>query len=138
MTIKDLPALNAILNSFSALLLISGFIAIKKRKISWHQAFMKGALVTSTAFLGSYLVYHFHADMMTVYRGEGIWRWVYYVILATHVPLAAVMIPFILFTAWQAHRGNLKMHAKVSRIVLPVWLYVSVTGVLIYFMLYQW
>lgn len=136
MTIQDLPALNATLNGVAAICLYLGWCAIKSGKKDLHAKWMVGALVASTAFLTSYLIYHFNVQAVTTYPGEGFWKWVYYFILATHVPLATLMLPFVIYAVWMAIRKNFEKHKRVTRWLWPVWMYVSVTGVIIYMMLY--
>ncbi len=137
MTVQDLPAVNASLNGAATVLLFAGWVAIKKRKNRQaHKWFMTGALACSTVFLGCYLYYHYYARM-TPFPGDGLLRYVYYAILITHVPLAALMVPFILAAVWFAYRGRFEAHTRITRWLWPVWMYVSVTGVVIYVMLYQ-
>lgn len=130
-----LPTVNASLNGFSTILLTLGFFAIKRRDIRNHRRFMTAALVSSAFFLTSYLVYH--AQYGTVkYPFEDFTRPVYYAILVPHVILAAVMTPFILVLVWRAYKGDFERHKKLARVVWPVWMFVSVTGVIVYAMLY--
>ena len=135
--LHTLPTLNACLNATAAVLLIIGWKAIKAKKISAHQMFMSAALVTSFIFLGFYITYHL-AEGSTRYQGEGISRIIYFAILLTHTPLAVLIVPFSLIVVYHALKGNFASHTRIARRLLPVWLYVSVTGVLIYFMLYRW
>jgi putative membrane protein len=136
MEIDQLPGLNAILNSLSAALLITGYGLIRRKSIRAHRACMIAAFVTSTLFLISYLTYHYHHGS-TRFQGQGLVRMLYFVILITHTILAAVIVPFALTTLYRATRGNFASHARVARWTLPMWLYVSVTGVVVYLMLYQ-
>lgn len=132
--ITSLPALNALLNSASAVLLLFGYKAIRERKFGRHMRFNLTAFVTSSFFLISYVIYHnFHGS--TPFTGEGIIRPIYFFILITHIILSALVMPMILTSFYLAFSGRLKLHRKVSKVTLPVWLYVSVTGVLIFFML---
>lgn len=132
--ITSLPALNALLNSTSTVLLLFGYRAILQRNFSRHMNFNLTAFVTSTFFLISYVIYHnFHGS--TPFTGQGIIRPVYFFILITHIILSALVMPMILTSFYLAFAGKLKLHRKVSKVTLPVWLYVSVTGVMIYFML---
>ena len=135
MTLADLPALNACLNSLSAILLTAGFIFIKKKNERAHRNCMIAALVTSTLFLTSYLYYHAHAGR-TVFP-ENWFKPVYLVILLTHTVLAAVIVPLILAAVVQAIRKKFEAHKKIARWTWPLWMYVSVTGVAIYLLLYQ-
>jgi len=136
MSLSQLPALNAILNSISALLLILGYRFIKRRKILAHRVCMCGAFLTSVLFLISYLIYHyFHRT--TLFQGPGWARPIYFFILFTPVVLAIIIVPLVLTTLSRALRGQFMNHLRIARITLPLWLYVSVTGVLVYLMLYQ-
>ena len=131
-----LPPLNAFLNALSALCLIAGYFAIRKKNRELHMKLMLSALGFSAAFLVSYLIYHtFHGD--TRFLGEGWIRPVYFFILISHVVLSAVMLPLILTSLYFALSGILNLHPKVARVTLPIWLYVSITGVVVYLMLHQ-
>ncbi len=138
MSVEDLPTLNALLNTLAALLLLGGWIAIRAKRAETHKRFMLGALFVSGAFLSSYLYYHFNVPGLTRYEGEGVARFVYFAILGTHTPLATLMVPFIGAALWFAYKGQFSRHVKVVKWLWPVWMYVSVTGVLIYLMLYVW
>lgn len=132
--ITSLPALNALLNSTSAILLLLGYRAIRNRNFNLHMRFNLTAFVTSTFFLISYVIYHnFHGH--TPFTGEGLIRPVYFFILISHIILSALVMPLILTSFYLAFSGKLKLHRKVSKVTLPVWLYVSITGVLIFFIL---
>jgi uncharacterized membrane protein YozB (DUF420 family) len=135
--IEDLPALNATLNSIAAVLLVSGWICIKTRKVAAHITFMVLALMVSIAFLTSYLIYHFRTGHVS-FHGEGFIRFVYFPMLITHILLAAVNVPLTIITVVPALQRRFDRHKRIARWTLPSWLYVSVTGVLIYFMCYQW
>ena len=138
MAVENLPAINACLNGLAALMLFCGWWAIKrKKKPELHKKFMAAALVCSAVFLSCYLYYHYNAGAMTKFEVPGMLRYVYYTILATHVPLAVIMVPFILAAVWFALRQQFDKHVKIVRWIWPVWMYVSVTGVIIYVMLYQ-
>lgn len=137
MTVQDLPSLNASLNSVAAVLLLSGFIAIKKNQRDLHRNLMVAALVVSAAFLTSYLIYHFHVPSKK-FPDIGFMKTVYLLILIPHIILAAVMVPMILKTFWLAYKKEWERHKKIARITFPIWMYVSVTGVIVYFMLYHW
>ena len=131
-----LPPLNALLNTLSALCLIAGYATIRKKNRELHKKLMLSALGFSAAFLVNYLIYHtFHGD--TPFLGEGWIRPVYFFILISHVMLSAVMLPLILITLYFALNGKFTLHPKVARYTLPFWLYVSITGVVIYLMLHQ-
>lgn len=138
MNVHDLPAVNATLNAIATLFLLGGWIAIKRgHHVALHRALMVAALVASAVFLSCYLVYHYHTGARTPFPGDGAARVVYYLILGTHVPLATLMVPFILAAVWFAFRGQFDRHVRIVKYVWPVWMYVSVTGVVIYLMLYQ-
>lgn len=137
MTVQDLPLLNACLNTVSALLLLSGYVAIKKNLKILHRNLMVSALVVSAAFLTSYLIYHYHVGSKP-FPDLGYIKTIYLLILFPHIVLAAVMVPMILKTFWHAFRGEFEAHRKIARWTFPIWMYVSVTGVLIYLMLYVW
>jgi putative membrane protein len=138
MSISQLPALNAILNSVSAILLMTGYLFIRQKKIKAHRASMISAFVTSTLFLTSYLIYHFSKELgPTRFRGEGIIRPVYFFILITHTTLAITIVPMVFVTFSRALKKRFDLHRKIARWTLPIWLYVSVTGVIVYLMLYQ-
>jgi putative membrane protein len=131
-----LPAVNALLNSMSASCLILGYLAIRKGNRTRHIKMMLSALTFSFLFLISYLTYHtFHGD--TSFQGEGWIRPLYFFILISHISLSVVVLPLVLTTVYYAATGNFNQHPKIARITLPLWLYVSVTGVLVYLMLYH-
>ena len=131
-----LPHLNALLNATSGILLVIGLIFIRRRKITAHLTTMIAALAVSTLFLISYLVYHYNYGSIR-FTGQGIVRPVYYTILITHVILATVIVPLIAVTLWRAMRGQYALHRRIARWTYPLWVYVSVTGVIVYLMLYQ-
>jgi len=135
--IRFLPTLNAMLNATSGILLIIGYVCIRRRNVQAHRACMISALVSSSLFLVSYLTYHYHAGT-TRFAGTGAARTVYLIILTTHTILAAVIVPFVLVTVTRALRGRFDRHRRVARWTLPMWLYVSVTCVIFYLMLYHW
>jgi uncharacterized membrane protein YozB (DUF420 family) len=136
-TVSDLPAVNATLNAIAAVLLLIGYREIKLGRMTRHRAAMIGACVTSTLFLISYVTYHAHAGSRP-FTGQGAVRIVYFSILITHVVLAAAILPLALVTLTRALRERFDRHAALARWTLPIWLYVSVTGVAVYFMLYHW
>ena len=131
-----LPTVNAVLNATSAVLLFLGYAAIRRRAVRLHRACMLGAFVASTVFLVSYVTYHVQAGT-TRFPGEGWVRAVYFSILGTHTLLAACIPPLALTTLGLALRGRFERHARLARWTLPTWLYVSVTGVVIYVLLYH-
>jgi putative membrane protein len=140
----DLPTLNAVLNSTSAVLLIAGYVAVRSKRIRLHKTCMLSAFGVSAAFLVSYLYYHFavkHGEpTYFTDRAPGAPGWVarlYSVILVSHTILAVVSVPLILFTIREALRGRFGRHVLVARWTLPIWLYVSITGVVVYWMLYR-
>ncbi|MBI3826883.1 MAG: DUF420 domain-containing protein [Candidatus Rokubacteria bacterium] len=134
--VSALPALNAWLNATSALLLASGYLFITRRRITAHKRCMIAAFVTSMLFLLSYVVYHYHAGSKP-FGDHGPLRAVYLTLLLTHIVLAAVIVPFALTTLYRGLRGQYDRHVRVARWTLPMWLYVSVTGVVIFWMLYR-
>jgi putative membrane protein len=134
--ISSLPELNAALNAISAVLLIAGYRFIRRRNIKAHKRCMVSAFVTSTLFLVSYLTYHFHSGIKR-FTGQGAVRAVYFSILTTHTILAVVIVPLVLVTLTRALRGAFDRHRAIASRTLPLWLYVSVTGVVVYWMLYR-
>ena len=135
MALTDLPTLNALLNTLSAALLISGYAMIRRGKVEVHRACMLAAFATSTLFLISYLVYHANVGSVA-FTGRGAVRTVYFTILISHVSLAALVPPLALVTLTHGLRKRFDRHRRIARWTLPVWLYVSVTGVIVYAMLY--
>ena len=135
-SISQLPTLNAILNSISFVLLLIGFWMISKRKITLHKVFMVSAFVTSILFLISYVIYHAQAGS-TRFPGEGAIRPVYFFILISHVLLAAVVPVLAVMTIYRALRKQWSRHTRIAHWTLPIWLYVSITGVIIYWLLYH-
>jgi uncharacterized membrane protein YozB (DUF420 family) len=135
-TASDLPALNAGLNSLATVLLLAGYRQIRRRNIAAHRACMLAAFCVSTLFLISYLVYHAQVGSVP-FRRQGWIRPVYFTILLTHIVLAAAIVPLALVTLWRAWRERFDRHRAIARWTLPLWLYVSVTGVVIYVMLYR-
>lgn len=136
MEVRDLPTLNACLNSLSAILLVIGYVLIRRRNFDAHKKVMLAAFTTSTLFLISYLVYHAKVGSVP-FQHPGKIRIVYYTILLTHTILAAAVAPMAIITLYRAWTGQLARHRKLARITLPIWLYVSVTGVVVYLMLYH-
>jgi len=142
MQLQDLPLINAILNSCSALLLLAGYVAIKRDQKERHKRCMVSALITSTLFLTCYVIYH--VGMQRVY-GSAHTRFVdpawfrpwYLALLASHLLLAITIVPMVLMTVYHAIRGNFEKHRKIARWTWPFWMYVSVTGVVIYLLLYR-
>lgn len=136
MTYADLPVVNATLNAVSAVFLVVGYIMIRRRWILGHKISMLAAISTSTLFLISYLIYHYHAGSKP-FPGVGWIRTFYFSILLTHAILAAAIVPMAVVTLVRAWREDFQAHRRIAKWTLPIWFYVSVTGVIIYFMLYQ-
>ena len=134
--LADLPAVNATLNGTSAIFLLSGYLFIRRGRPDLHKRCMLGALAASALFLTSYVIYHANTGSRP-FDGQGAVRLVYFAILITHVVLAAVILPLALVTATRGLRSQFGRHVRIARWTLPIWLYVSVTGVVIYLMLYQ-
>ncbi|MFT5467804.1 MAG: putative membrane protein [Verrucomicrobiales bacterium] len=137
MSVADLPCLNACLNATATVLIIAGLISVKAGKIKAHIGFMIAALVVSTAFFTSYLIYHANAGSKS-FTGEGWVRPLYFFILLTHIPAAVVNLPMIIATVVPAIRRKIAFHKRIARWTYPLWLYVSVTGVLVYFFAHVW
>lgn len=131
-----LPTLNACLNATSAILLICGFYFIRQRNIKAHRACMVAAFLISTLFLISYLTYHYHVGSVR-FTGQGFVRVVYFSILLSHTLLAVLVPVLAVITLWRAAHGRYEQHRRIARWTLPIWLYVSVTGVVVYVMLYH-
>lgn len=136
MTVTDLPALNATLNSIATILLVTGWIFIKRGEREKHRWCMIGALTMSALFLTSYVIYHWQVGSVP-FRGTGWIRTVYFAVLIPHVILAAAIVPPVLITASRGLTAKYDKHRRIARWTLPLWLYVSVTGVIVYLMLYQ-
>lgn len=136
MTVHDLPAINATLNAISGILLFAGYLFIRARKITEHRRCMIAAFVTSSLFLICYIVYHAQVGSVRFTR-QGFVRSLYFSILITHVTLAACVLPLALVTLSRGLKARYAQHRRIARWTLPIWLYVSVTGVLVYVLLYQ-
>ena len=136
MDVTQLPALNATLNTIAAIQLLFGFYFIKQRDIARHKFCMLTAFVTSCLFLASYLVYHFQVGSVP-FTGQGAIRPVYFAILISHSILAAAIAPLAIVTLYRGLTGKIQKHRRIARWTWPIWMYVSVTGVVIYIMLYQ-
>lgn len=132
----SLPTLNAVLNSLAGLLLLLGFVFIKQKKVAQHRACMLAAFGVSAAFLVSYLVHHAQVGSVP-FKGPAALRPVYFAILIPHVILAASVVPLALTTIYRGLKGNVEKHKPLARVTLPIWLFVSVSGVVVYLMLYQ-
>jgi uncharacterized membrane protein YozB (DUF420 family) len=135
-TVQDLPAVNATLNALSGILLLAGYALIRARRIEQHRRCMIAAFATSTVFLVCYLVYHAQVGSVPFTR-QGFVRPVYFTILVTHVILAAAVVPLALVTLSRGLQARFPQHIRIARWTFPIWLYVSVTGVLVYVLLYQ-
>ena len=136
MEIADLPALNAVLNGTAAALLVAGYLLIRRGRVEPHKRCMLAALATSAVFLVSYVIYHANTGSRP-FPGQGAIRVVYFGILVSHVVLAALILPLALTTAARGLRAQYDRHVRIARWTLPIWIYVSITGVVIYLMLYQ-
>jgi putative membrane protein len=136
MTLHDLPAVNATLNALSGVLLLAGYTMMRRRRIDLHRTFMIAAFVTSSLFLVCYLVYHAQVGSVPFPR-QGFVRPLYFAILITHVTLAATVPPLAIVTLSRGLKGRYPQHRRIARWTFPIWLYVSVTGVLVYVLLYQ-
>jgi putative membrane protein len=136
MSVQDLPAVNATLNATAAVLLVWGYILIRRRSIAAHRRVMLAAFATSSVFLCCYLIYHYNVGSVRFPR-TGTVRTVYLSILATHTALAATVPPLAIITLSRGLRERFDRHRRIARWALPVWLYVSVTGVVVYWMLYR-
>ena len=128
--------MNASLNAIATVLLIVGYVCIRQRRIAAHRAAMIAAFATSVLFLISYVIYHAHAGSRP-FPGQGNIRVIYFVILISHIVLAATIPPLAGVTLWRAYRRRFDRHMKIARWTLPLWLYVSITGIVVYWMLYQ-
>jgi len=135
-SITVLPTVNAVLNASAAVVMLVGFMAIRRRRIAVHRACMLTAVGLSTLFLASYLVYHAHVGSRP-YAGGGWMRTLYLSILLTHTVLAIAIVPLVSTTLYRALRVQFVRHRRVARVTFPIWLYVSVTGVVVYWMLYR-
>lgn len=136
MQLSDLPAVNACLNGLSAIFLATGFVFIRQKNQVAHRNCMVAAVICSTIFLTCYVIYHLQAGR-TVFREPQWFRPIYLVLLLTHTVLAVVIVPMVLVTLVRAARGDFERHKRIARWTFPFWMYVSVTGVLIYLLLYQ-
>lgn len=134
--LADLPGLNATLNGTTAVLLSLGYVMIRRRNILAHKACMLSALVVSTLFLASYLYYHAHAGIRR-FEGQGWIRPVYFAILISHTVLAAAVVPLAVTTVFRGLTAQFPKHQRIARWTLPLWLYVSLTGVVVYLLLYR-
>ena len=136
MEIADLSTVNATLNGLSAVLLVAGYVLIRQQRVRQHRACMLGAFGTSSLFLISYLFYHAKVGSVP-FTGEGAVRTLYFAILISHIVLAALVVPLVIVTLVRALQERFDRHRRIARWTLPIWLYVSVTGVVVYLMLYR-
>ncbi|HVL68842.1 MAG TPA: DUF420 domain-containing protein [Vicinamibacterales bacterium] len=136
MTVYDLPAVNASLNAIAAILLLIGYVLVKQRKLEQHRNVMIAAFTVSTLFLVGYVIYHWNVGSKR-FPGQGPIRSVYFFVLITHIVLAAFVPPMAILTLVRGLRKRYDPHARLARWTLPIWLYVSVTGVIVYVMLYR-
>ena len=134
--ISYLPHINACLNGTSAVLLFSGYLFIRSGNVATHRTCQVSALIVSLLFLTSYLTYHFNHGT-TRFQGTGLARPIYFTVLTSHTILAIVIVPLVAITFYRAFRRDFTRHRRIARITLPLWLYVSITGVIVYLMLYQ-
>jgi putative membrane protein len=134
--LSDFPVVDAALNATSAVLLTLGFVFIRRKNIPAHKVCMLSAFATSSLFLVCYLWYHTHHGV-THFAGQGAVRGFYFTLLGSHTVLAAVIVPLVLMTLYRAFRERFQQHRKIARWTLPLWIYVSVTGVIVYWMLYR-
>ena len=135
-SVHDLPAVNATLNALSGVLLLVGYMLIRRRRIEQHRKVMLAAFATSSLFLVCYVVYHAQVGSVRFER-QGFVRPLYYTILVTHVTLAASVVPLALITLTRGLKGRFTQHRRIARWTFPIWMYVSVTGVIVYVLLYQ-
>ena len=137
LSVTDLPALNAMLNGIAGVFLLLGFYFIRRRQIARHRRAMLAAFATSTLFLISYVIYHANAGSRP-FTGVGPIRMVYFAVLITHIILAAAIVPMALITLKRGLARDDARHRRIAKITWPIWMYVSITGVIIYLMLYRW
>lgn len=136
MSVSDLPAVNATLNAIAAILLVTGYVLVRRGYVEYHRRVMLAAFTTSALFLVSYVIYHANTGSRP-FQGQGPIRLVYFTILLTHVVLAAAIVPLALITLNYGLRARFDPHVRIARWTLPIWLYVSITGVIVYVMLYR-
>ena len=137
--VEFFPPLNASLNALSGIFLVIGYTLIRRKRIQPHKRFMLAACTTSVLFLICYVTYHtIRGGVVTKFAGEGLWRTIYLLILGTHTVLAVVILPLAILSVWNGLKMRVPQHRRVARWTFPLWMYVSVTGVLVYFFLYHW
>ncbi len=137
MTISDLPAVNASLNTLATILLLVGYVQIKRKRESSHKVMMISAFATSVVFLVCYVVYHLNTQVVSHFGGPAALKPVDFTMLISHIILAAAVPPLCVTTLWRAWKGQFDKHRRIARITFPIWLYVSITGVFIYLTLYH-
>ncbi len=137
--VEVLPAINATLNATSGVLLLIAYVLIKRKRIAQHRRFMLAACFTSIAFLCCYVLNHYlRHGVVTPFKGTGAIRPIYFTLLTTHTVLAIVIVPMAILSVWNGLKMRVPQHRRIARWTFPLWMYVSVTGVLVYFFLYQW
>ncbi len=136
MSVTDLPTLNASLNTLATVFLLAGYVFVRQKKVGLHRMSMLGALAASVAFLTSYVIYHANVGSRP-FTGTGPIRVVYFTVLISHVLLAIAIVPLVLMTVSRALSGRFDPHRRIARITWPLWMYVSITGVIVYLMLYR-
>ena len=137
--VQFFPPLNASLNALSGLLVLIAWIHIRRKNVVMHRRFMLSACATSVLFLICYVTYHtLQGGRMTRFAGSGFWKTFYLWMLGTHTVLAAIILPMVIISVWLGLKGRVAQHRRIARWTFPLWMYVSVTGVLVYFFLYQW
>ena len=128
---NNFPLFHAVLNFFTAVLLIAGYLAMKRKELAWHRNLMISAFFLSAVFLVSYVISKISNEPVP-YGGEGMLRYIYFFVLITHILLSAIIVPLVLFTMYRGLTGEVEKHRKIARYTYPTWLYVAVTGVLVY------
>lgn len=128
---SNFPLFHAVLNFFTALLLLAGYFAMRKKELQWHRNLMISAFFLSTVFLISYVISKISNEPVP-YGGEGVLRYIYFFVLITHILLSAIIVPLVLFTMYRGLTGEVVKHQKIARYTFPIWLYVAITGVLVY------
>ncbi|HEX8251987.1 MAG TPA: DUF420 domain-containing protein [Thermoanaerobaculia bacterium] len=137
--VQFFPPLNATLNALSGVFLVIAYVCIRRKDIARHRRYMLSACTTSVLFLICYVTYHsLRGGVVTKFAGTGIWRTIYLSILTSHTILAVVILPLAILSVWNGLKMRVPQHRRVARWTFPLWMYVSVTGVLVYFFLYQW
>ncbi len=137
--VQFFPPLNATLNALSGVFLLVAYWHIRRKHVATHRRFMLAACATSVLFLVCYVTYHsLRGGVVTKFAGEGVWRTIYFAILVSHTILAVVILPLVILSVWNGLKMRVPQHRRVARWTFPLWMYVSVTGVLVYFFLYHW